>query len=127
MISSYRRVAALAMACAVVAMGMVGTRAQSVVPAKDIVTLQFEITKGDTAIAKPMLKVVMGETASIKSDAVSFSFVPTSVEAGVSLQFEFADGPKPRLVLKTNGGSGEMGFDKGSDKDRVRIKITVVQ
>jgi len=123
MITNYRRVAALAMACAVLAIGMVGVRAQAVAPVADRVSLQFEIMQGDAVIAKPMLKVLMGESAGVRSDVVSFSFVPTRTAAGVSLQFDFENGPKPRLVLKSDGGSGEMGFDK----DRVRIKVALVQ
>jgi len=88
------------MVFAMLGFALVGLRGQGAPAAKDEVRLLFEITKNGTLVAKPLLRIALGQSGSLTIDTVSFSVVPTRVNGDISLQFEFKDGPKPRLVLK---------------------------
>jgi hypothetical protein len=88
------------------------------------VRLQFDITKSGTVVAKPLLRIPLGEAGSLRLDAVSFSVVPTRTDSGdLALQFDFKDGPKPRIVLKGDDGSGEISLEK----DKLNVKVSRVK
>jgi len=125
MIASHRYAIGSALVVTSLCVALVGLRAQGASAAPDTVRLQFELTTNGSVVARPVMRIALGQPGTVeKLDAISFSVVPTQTRDGnVSLQFEFKDGPKPRMVLKGEDGSGELLLSQ----DHAKITVTRVK